>query len=341
MALSKKQIEQIRDELDNCKRPLFFFHDDPDGLSSFLLLYRYIKEGHGLIVKTVPKIDSKFIHKAEEYSADKVFILDIAMVEQEFIDGVNVPVIWIDHHAPLERDRVKYFNPRINDASDNTPVTRICYDVVSQDLWIAMCGCIGDWHIPDFSLEFNKKYPSLAANGKNAGEVYFSTELGKLVRIFSFILKGKTSDAMKCVKILTRIKTPSEILNKESPAGRFIYQKFEAINKNYEVLLKSCLSESPKDNFLVFTYQDKMSFTGDLANEMVHLFPGKVIIIGRIKDEDIRMSIRASNVLLPPLIEKSLVGIEGYGGGHEYACGANVKVADFSRFIENLKKNIG
>ena len=64
--LDKKQVEEIRDELDNCKNPLFFFHDDPDGLSSFLLLYRHIKEGHGIAFKSKPGLDARFIKKVRE-----------------------------------------------------------------------------------------------------------------------------------------------------------------------------------------------------------------------------------------------------------------------------------
>ena len=114
MALSKAQITQIRDHLDNCKNPLFFFDDDQDGLCSFLQLYRYKKEGKGIIVKTTPKLDSIFVGKVREYQPDKVFILDVAVVEQDFLDEMKVPVIWVDHHGPFERSNVKYFNPRIS-----------------------------------------------------------------------------------------------------------------------------------------------------------------------------------------------------------------------------------
>ncbi|MBI3027081.1 hypothetical protein HYY70_03120, partial [Candidatus Woesearchaeota archaeon] len=63
MALSHNQILQIREHLDNCKKPLFFFDDDQDGLCSFLQLYRYKKEGKGIIVKTTPKLGTVFIKK--------------------------------------------------------------------------------------------------------------------------------------------------------------------------------------------------------------------------------------------------------------------------------------
>ena len=52
------------------------------------------------------------------------------------------------------------------------------------------------------------------------------------------------------------------------------------------------------------------------------------------------MSIRSKGILIPKILEKSLVGLEGYGGGHEYACGANVKESDFVEFVKRIKNNI-
>jgi nanoRNase/pAp phosphatase (c-di-AMP/oligoRNAs hydrolase) len=83
-----------------------------------------------------------------------------------------------------------------------------------------------------------------------------------------------------------------------------------------------------------------MSFTSDLSNELLYRFPNKIIIIGREKDSEIKFSIRSSNVLLPPIIEKALQGMEGYGGGHEYACGAVIKKKDLEDFMERFRKEI-
>ena len=99
MALSKKQYSEIKEELDTCKNPLFFFDDDQDGLCAFLLLYRYKREGHGIIVKTSPKIGNLVLNKINEYLPDKVFILDVAATETDFLEQIKVPVIWIDHHG--------------------------------------------------------------------------------------------------------------------------------------------------------------------------------------------------------------------------------------------------
>ena len=339
--LTNKQLQQIKEELDNSQNPLFFFDDDPDGLCAFLLLYRYKMEGHGFVVKTHPKLDARSAPKIEQYDADKAFVLDIAKLEQDFIDASKVPVIWVDHHGPYERNNVKYFNPRIIKKDANIPTTYLCYKVVEQDLWIAMVGCIADYYLPDFLNEFKKKYPDLLNDKKTVGDLYFKSKVGTLIKIFSFSLKGKTSEVMKNIKILTRIESPYEILNQETAKGKFIFQRYEKINKLYIDLLDSAVKTVGKEKLLVFTYsEDKMSFTGDLANELLYRFPDRIIMVGRKKDDDLRISLRSKNILLPPILEKSLAGLEGYGGGHEYACGANVKESHFKEFIERIKNNM-
>ncbi len=341
MALSTAQIHQIRDHLDNCKNPLFFFDDDQDGVCSFLQMYRYKKEGKGIIVKTTPKLGTAFLKKVEEASPDKIFIMDLAIVEQDFLDEMKVPVIWIDHHGPFERNNVKYFNPRVSNREDNHPTSYMCHQVVQQDLWIAAIGCVADWFVPPFIADFKKKYPELIEHSyKGPGDIIFNSKLGHLIRIFSFILKGKTEDVMKSIKILTRIESPYEILNQETAQGKFIYKRYEQANKLYEPLIKEVLETARKaeGNLVVYKYQDdKTSFTSDLSNEAIYRFPDKIILIAREKNDEMKCSLRSSKIILPPLVEKCLAGLEGYGGGHENACGLNVKTMDFDEFVNRIK----
>jgi single-stranded DNA-specific DHH superfamily exonuclease len=339
--IPEKQINEIREELRHCKRPIFFFHDDPDGLCSFLLFYRHLKEGKGVVIKTHPRISEMFIRKVNEYGADKVFVLDIAMVDQDFIDNVKLPVVWVDHHDPLERNNVKYFNPRIH--GENEPPSSICYKVVNQDLWIAMVGCIGDWFIPEFKDEFCKKYPDLMdASIDKPEEALFNTKLGKLVKMLSFNLKGKTQEVIKSAKVLTRIESPYEILDRTSPKGNFIYKKYQKIKESYDELLENAVKNKTEDKILLFTYtHDKISLTKELSNELLYKFPEKIIIVAREKSGEMKCSIRTSGEKsLSDALAKALVGIDGYGGGHENACGAVIKNEDFEKFVDNLREEL-
>ena len=237
--LTDKEVKILRKEIGEAKNPLFFFDDDQDGLCSFLLLYKINREGKGTMVKSAPILDLKFLYKVKENNPDKVFILDMPIVKQEFLDEIKVPVFWIDHHQPLKLKKVTYFNPRIKNPNIYCPTTRIAYQINpdKENLWIAMVGCIGDYHLPDFTPEFIKEYPNLLNKKSTIDDAIYKDKIGELVRIFSFLFKGKTSDTNKCVKILTRIKSPYEILEQSTPAGKYLYKKFENVNKRYFELI--------------------------------------------------------------------------------------------------------
>ena len=105
--------------------------------------------------------------------------------------------------------------------------------------------------------------------------------------------------------------------------------------------METGIKQASDEKLLIFIYpDDKMSLTGDLSNELLYKFPDKIIIVGRRKNDEVKMSMRSKNIILPPILEKALAGLEGYGGGHEFACGANVKEIDFKEFVEKMKKNI-
>ncbi|MBW2970716.1 DHH family phosphoesterase [Candidatus Woesearchaeota archaeon] len=343
MGLSKEQIEKIREELSSCTRPLIFFDDDPDGLASFLLFYRYVGDGRGVVVKAKPELNDMFVRKVDEYAPDKVFVLDKPQVSEDFIQAVQQKIVWIDHHEPVQLHGVTYFNPMLGKTKDNRPVSYWCYRVVTQDLWIAMVGIVGDWFLPKLSKRFSKQYPELLpASVKSPEQALFSTKLGELTRIFSFVLKGKTSTVNSCVKVLTRIESPYEILEQSTPKGKFIYKKFLKVNSEYQFLLSQALQVGKsKDNLLVYIYNDdKMSFTGDLSNELLYRFPNKVIIVGRERNGEVKSSLRSAKRKILPSLKKALVGVEGYGGGHMQACGACVKSGDWEVFLNNLRQNL-
>ena len=62
----EKQIEEFREYLKKAENPLFLFDDDPDGISSYLLLKKYIGKGKGVMVKAKPVVSEEFLRKIEE-----------------------------------------------------------------------------------------------------------------------------------------------------------------------------------------------------------------------------------------------------------------------------------
>jgi single-stranded DNA-specific DHH superfamily exonuclease len=336
--------KQLLEELETCKKPLFFFHDDSDGVCSFLLLYRKVNEGKGVVVKASDGVNESFIHKVEEYQPDKLFILDLAVVAPEFIKGVKTPIIWIDHH-PMSGipAGVKFYNPRVRDKNKNIPVTKICYDIVQQDLWIAGVGVIGDWvFIPEIMKELKEKYPELLGSGiKTPEEALFNSKFGELAKIFTFVLKGKTSDVNKCINILTRLSSPEEVLGQKTSQGKFIHKYYEKISKPYAELLKRALSHVTEEKLAVFSYTTDVSFTSGIANEVMYRHPDKVILVAREKSGWMRCSLRTpAKIDATKLLSLSLVNVDGKGGGHEHSCGVSVRKEQWETFIQNIKDNL-
>jgi len=333
-ASNEMKLEKIKDALLASKRPLFFFDDDPDGLCSFLQLYKQLGEGKGIIIKTTPRIDMKFLRFVHGYEPDRVFILDIAHVEDEFIQAVNVPIVVIDHHEPKDYHGVDYFNPRKESIISCT--SAVIYDTFKDNLWIAAIGAVADWIMPVFIEEFKEKYPDLVGE-LEIEKLLFESKLGQLCRVFSFNMKGKHSDVSKSMKILTRIKSPYEILNQETPAGKFVWKRFQAGERVYQGLVEDARKHAD-GGFLVFIYgDDRLSLSKDLANQMLHEFPDKVIIVGRKRSGSAKLSIR-SKKNLPPILAESLQGVDGFGGGHEHACGCVVNEEDFDRWLDGFRK---
>src|SRR3989344_1239408 len=340
--LTSPEIALLQEELRTAKNPLFFYDADADGLCSFLLLYRIIKEGKGIRVSATSKIDLELVRKVQENHPDKIFILDIPMVDQLFVDAVKLPLFWIDHHQPQEVRKVHYFNPRISNPNSYFPTTRMAYQVSqnSDDLWIAAAGCLADWHMPDFIEQVIEKYPELLPEKCDLATALYKHPIGRLEKLFFFLQKGPSAEVRKSISILTRISSPQEIFNQETAAGKFIYRRFEKVNAKYEEIFAQAKKNVTKSRIILFTYNSQQwSFTANIANQLSAVYPKKVVIIAREKSGSMKCSLRAQFPIAEAL-ERALIGVEGYGGGHPNACGAVIKQEDWERFLGQFKEEL-
>ena len=161
------------------------------------------------------------------------------------------------------------------------------------------------------------------------------------MKVFSFIIKGKSSEVKKGIEALFKITDPKEIMEQTSEYGKIIFMHANKQMKEYNALLSLAKTEASRKKMLVFTYTDaKTSFTKELANELCFLYPKKLIIVAREKGEELKMSLRGAKFNIPQILEKALINVRGYGGGHEHACGGCVAKEDFERFIENLRREL-
>jgi hypothetical protein len=207
-------------------------------------------------------------------------------------------------------------------------------------MWLGVVGCLFDYLIPDFIKEFKKDYPDLIDDvKKDPGYILYETDLGKLVKVFAFNIKGNGPDVKKALKYMEEVSSPYEILNQTTEAGTFLYNRYKKINYDYEKILKKARSEANNEKILLFNHPHlKYSFATDLATELSYFYQDKLIIVAREKDEMYRLSIRDKKLDLRNVLKKALSGLEGYGGGHKSACGASVSRKDYNTLIEKIKK---
>ncbi len=366
--LTKKQIKEIRDLLDNSNNPFFLFDNDPDGLCSFLLLRKYAGKGKGFPIKSFPELDKSYFKRAQELGADCIFILDKPVVSKDFFEeakNANLPVAWLDHHeqnhlrvsAPPAPDRksrqnrdgsalpeeipnfVHYYNPLYNRKKSEEPVTALCYQINGDKnlVWLAVAGCVSDKFLPRFYKDCMKKYPELTLKTKNAYDVFFNSQIGKIARIFSFALKDKTTNVVSMMKFLMKANTPYEVLE-DSPANYSMHKRFEQIEVKYQKLLKKAIAignESGK--VLFFQYGGDLSISSDLSNQLIYIFPDKTIVVIYISGMKANVSVRGKNVR-----DKLAAAIEGLagatGGGHKDAAGGQMKVSDIEIFKKRFSE---
>lgn len=354
--LKQKQVEEIKEHLEKAQNPVFFFDNDPDGLCSFLLLYRAYEKGKGVPVKGASKNMEQSFKKTEEFNSDYIFILDKPEVPESFFEKartLNIPVVWIDHHI-IEKEKIpehiNYYNPVFNSENPEEiitgePVTALCYQITQrkEDLWIAVAGCISDMYIPEFYDEFFEKYPDLGIkNFDSVSDIYYKSGVGTIIKLMSNGLKDKTTNVIGMMRFLMNARNPYEFLD-ESGRNKIFHKRSKEIEDKKEKLIEKAsavVRKNPEDKVLFFDYGGDLSLSSDLSNELRYRFPDKIIVVIYNKgDGESNISIRGKGVR--SVFLRSIEGIEGaQGGGHEDAVGAKINTEDFSlfkkRFCEEL-----
>ncbi|MFH1503429.1 MAG: DHHA1 domain-containing protein [Candidatus Diapherotrites archaeon] len=340
--LTTNQIQEIREHLNKAQNPVFFFDNDQDGLCSFLLLQKYIGRGKGFPIKSSPALIKDYFRKVEEFNSDYIFVLDKPEISEEFfekVEKVNIPIVWIDHHD-IDRQKipsfVNYYNPLFGKEKSNEPTTLICYQVSQkkEDAWIGILGCISDNFVPDFYKEFSKNYPDLSVNSKEAFDIFYGSEIGRLARILGFALKDRISNVIQMIKFLMNAKTPYEILE-ETPKNKIMHNRFEEIDKKYNKLILKA-KKMASGNLLIFKYAGDTSMSSDIANGLKYLFPEKAIFV--IYTKGIKANISGRGKGVRNLILKVIEGLENStGGGHENAVGAQIRKEDIEEFERRIK----
>jgi len=345
--LTKTQIKEIKDHLEKAQNPIFFFDNDADGFCSFLILQRFIRRGKGVPVRSFPGLNKEYFRKVSEFGSDYVFILDKPVVEKDFFEEaekINVPIVWIDHHE-IDKSTIPkfihYYNPFHNKGKSNEPVTYLCYSVSKkkEDMWLEIAGCVSDRFVPKEYDEFTEKYPDLSVKSKNAFDIFYKSQIGKIARIFGSGLKDRTTNVINMIRFLMKVKTPYEVLE-ENSKNHTMHRRFNQISSIYQKLLNKAVPVGRNQGkILFFQYGGDMSISSELSNELNYMFPDKIIVVAYISGIKANVSVRGKNVR--EIVLSAISDLENAtGGGHENAVGAQVRIEDLEKFRKNMEKII-
>ncbi len=337
--LPESKLQEIREHLERSQNPVFFFDNDVDGLTSFLLLRRWLGRGKGIAIKSFPELQETYAKRITELKSDYVFILDKPVVAKGFFLKtleMNIPVVWIDHHdVPIDiTENVSYYN----NVLDNKPVSYICQKIArrKEDEWLALLGCVGDSFVPEFSQDIEGLYPDYWKKVKTAFEGLYNTKLGEIIMMLNFGLKDKTSNVLKMIKLLLEVKHPSEIIEENSKTSS-LRKRFSQVKKRYSSLIDKALKNAAS-KLLYFKYSGDLSISADLANELYYKFPDKIIIVAYINQNKANLSLRGKNVR--KLTLKAIEGLQATGGGHEEATGARMSLDELDKFVKKIEDMI-
>jgi single-stranded DNA-specific DHH superfamily exonuclease len=341
--LTEKQLQEIREHLQDSTNPVFFYDNDVDGFCSYVLLRRYIGRGKGVAVKSHPEVDRLYARRAQELGADKVFVLDRPHLGEEFVSelsDVGLPIIWIDHHdvddKVYDKKKVFKYNPTQNKESSSEPTTYLAYSVGKreEDIWIAMIGCIADNYLPEFKDKFQERFPEYWGKNLNeAFDVFYKTSIGRIAKAISFGLKDSITHVVALQNFVISCQSPSDIelaLESNKPFAR----KYRDIYSKYSDLIEKS-KNLVVGNVLFFNYGGNLSISSDLSNEIMYKNPGKIILVAFSSGPITNISMRGKDVR--DFLEKVIKNLDGAnGGGHKDAVGARVQTKD----LEYIKQEV-
>ena len=342
--ISKEEILEIRELLESSASPLFYFDNDQDGLSSYLLLRRFLGRGNGVAVKTSP-LNMDYYRRIKEFSPDTVFILDQPTVSNEFFEELEkggIRVVWIDHHETNVEEipkNVHYYNPLYSGDKENIPVTAVCYEVSGrkEDLWIAVIGTISDKFVMPFYSDFFEKYPDLGIESGDAFEIFYNSSIGKISRMLGIGLKDRTTNVVKMMRFLSNAKSPYEVLE-ESKENITIHKRFSEIDSKFKKYIDKAKADFDGGKVIFFKYSGETSMSADIANKLSYLYPDRYIVVAFVKEGRVNLSIRGKGVR-----EITAKAVENFSlatsGGHEDAVGAQLDSKDLDDFVNLFKQS--
>jgi len=353
--MKKKLLAKFRHfcrDISRKDRIAILFHGDADGMCSGLIASRAVQLLRGKKPELIfsqgnseVELTEKSIKRLRKRKINKVILVDLAVDQNsKTIKKTEkfAQLLIIDHHKiykNLNSKKITFIKSQYVSSREPSryPAAKLTFDLFSscldlEDLeWVAAVGIIGD-----FGLKHWRKF-IVSAGRKKKLSLKKMTELKELIGAVEAVEDRKLSGLLK--EFEKNIETPKKLSR----------SKFVKYKKKYNSELKRLLKgikgaeKYPEKQLIYYLMKSKFYIKSALINRISQKYPKKTIILVQDRgNTKLHISARRQDfkVKVNELLEKSLRGLNGSGGGHIPAAGGKVARKDLAKFKENLLKNL-
>ncbi|MBI2971347.1 MAG: DHH family phosphoesterase [Candidatus Aenigmarchaeota archaeon] len=323
------------------------FNNDADGICSCILVKSIIqsrtKKKPYIISQPMPT-EKNLIRKIQTTLPTKIIFLDLAMDQQEGVikklKGI-CDIMVIDHHMVMKDLNAKgivHYNPRFAGReiyqSTSYCAYRICSRIedVSDRLWIAAVGIIGDYNLKDSQdvvAEVRKKYRSLVGDRE-----LYETPLG---RIADMIAASKATRALTCERV-------AEILeNMHNPDEVFGNEKMVEAYKSVELEMAALVADAERNaevhkDLMLYEIKSAYNLASPFSTRFSDKFQEKFVAVYERINKIVKISARnqSGTYDVAHTLKRAARGLSASAGGHDRAAGATVSEKEWEQFKVRL-----
>lgn len=343
----KRAVEFLKN-IKSRDNVIIIYNNDADGICSCILIKKLLEK----TAKAVPYIISQpmpteknLIRKIQTTLPTKIVFLDLAIDQQQDVLKKLVrlcDILIIDHHQ-ITKDAnspdVVHCNPRFNNPKIYQSATYLAYKIceeitdMSEHLWIAAVGMIGDYNLDDSQDLVNQVREKCEIK---EGKLYDSF-LGRIADMISSARATRELTCEQMVEILGKAKSPEDFQKTEGSekmveAYKAVENEFVAIEHDAEANTESI------GNLVLYNLKSKFTLGSAVSTRLSEKYTKKMLVIYSKEKGKIHISARnqkgAFNVA--KILQKAAQGLNASAGGHDRAAGATVDEKDWEIFRERL-----
>lgn len=341
---AKRFLEEIKPK-DSI---VIIFNNDADGISSCVLVKRLLemRDIKDIFIITQPMPTEKnLIKKVQTTVPNKIIFLDIAIDQQSNVlkrlGGIS-DILIIDHHQitrDMNSDIITHYNPRFKSPkiyqSASYCAYKLCSSItnMSDCLWIAAVGMIGDYNLEDSQDLVKAVREKYAITNKNL----YDSLLGRFADMIS---AGRATKEMTCedmVELFSRANSPGDF-EKLQGAEKLIdaYKKTE--NEIMSITADVEKNAEKVGNVIFYNIKSEYNIASPISTKISEKYFDRIVIIYTMSGSKVKISARNQSQKwdVARLLQQAGWGMKASAGGHAAAAGATLQTSDWTSFKERL-----